>query len=540
MMLSPFSQAVSTRARTDCVNVTCGADNYTVRIATKDTVLEVKKLIVDQCLTNSPQSVAVFLQSGFTAKDQIIKKITLYTLGEEMPDDDTVDIWNVTSQSTIVMVCSFQISRIPLRQNTMAECVRIAPDTLATVDKRVFEQDAAICSLISLEEKYGVQLINIMRVQTQKVRRGLPVDPARLNFALPRGAVANIELSEYFETILTPELRVIVASNAKKAVLEQRQSNSNIPYVAAHLALGECQEGTCINVTARISYNLADTRSYFCPLGKSIIEEAVTASDGITYDKKHIEAWIAVSRLSNEPLASPVTSQPILATLTPNVELQTAIDRYKAGTCCQAPAIPSTSTGACPSLPVVAAPRTGEQVTMKCYTMLEAHSRSFINFLRQNQITHTITRVASGYLSIHITCPRGEKLQSLNREVTRINHETRFTGNSPAFFNQAGKIIHDSNDEDLIIRFTSMPGWQNTNQLIEGFLQEYRSFNNKDLALPGTLRMVQTGNQYECDLVIPQGACFTTDVQAVQNIAEMYLGKVIPSTSASTELRTHY
>ena len=61
-----------------------------------------------------------------------------------------------------------------------------------------------------------------------------------------------------------------------------------------------------------------------CPLSHTWIEDAVITPEGHTYDRRHIERWLAVSE------TDPMTRSPLaVASLIPNRALQRAIDRYR-------------------------------------------------------------------------------------------------------------------------------------------------------------------------------------------------------------------
>jgi hypothetical protein len=64
---------------------------------------------------------------------------------------------------------------------------------------------------------------------------------------------------------------------------------------------------------------------FCCPISKRLMSDPVMCGDGQTYERKDIEQWLA---LPGE-IRSPMTSLPILDTVTPNINLRHAIEAWK-------------------------------------------------------------------------------------------------------------------------------------------------------------------------------------------------------------------
>ena len=60
---------------------------------------------------------------------------------------------------------------------------------------------------------------------------------------------------------------------------------------------------------------------WFCPITMQIMTNPVICSDGQTYEKTAIEAWLVIHNIS------PITKQPITH-ITPNIALRDTIEEY--------------------------------------------------------------------------------------------------------------------------------------------------------------------------------------------------------------------
>lgn len=66
-----------------------------------------------------------------------------------------------------------------------------------------------------------------------------------------------------------------------------------------------------------------------CPLSQCLMEKAVTADDGHTYDEKWLLEYFKKFQFSNNPMISPVTKQKMGKYYVPNRKIQSLIDDFK-------------------------------------------------------------------------------------------------------------------------------------------------------------------------------------------------------------------
>ena len=102
-----------------------------------------------------------------------------------------------------------------------------------------------------------------------------------------------------------------------------------------------------------------------CPISKSLLMDPVTASDGVTYSRAHISAWISSFAPDAGGIISPITKAPFSsAALYPNLLIATLLDAhrtalaneevFKLRSALVSEALPASPTRASPSPPSVA------------------------------------------------------------------------------------------------------------------------------------------------------------------------------------------